>query len=229
MHPDETLREKLSTHRAFHGVHAQNYHIFTPAVGKDWTMVWGAQPWIRELPWANAAYSYDFKHGQSGKLTLEFYITPFDYAPYEGPARAIESRLEENKVIGMSWAVLDYDNDAAPRYRAFWNLSHKTSMYGNASDLVAFRPMPLEPSLRPAIDADWSFKILDDAARAVAFADRSQGEVTSWKWDFGDGASSTERHPIHRYEKPGEFIVVLTVKGPAGESRRSKVWDVTLP
>ena len=25
--------------RAIHGVHAQNYHIFTPAEGKDWTMV----------------------------------------------------------------------------------------------------------------------------------------------------------------------------------------------
>ena len=229
MHPDVSLRDQLSTHRSFHGVHAQNYHIFTPAEGKDWAMVWGTQPWIRELPWANAAYSYDFKHGQSGKLILEFYITPFDYAPYEGPARAVESRLEENKVIGMSWAVLDYDDDTKPSYRAFWNLSHKTTMYGNASDLVAFRLMPLEPSLRPKISADWSFKILDDTARVVAFQDRSQGDLTGWQWDCGDGAASTERNPVHRYDKPGEFIVVLTVKGPAGEARKSKVWDVTLP
>ncbi len=229
MHPDLVLREKLSTHRAFHGVHAQNYHIFTPAEGKDWAMVWGTQPWIRELPWANAAYNYSFKHGQSGKLVLEFYITPFDYAPYEGPARAVETKLEVNKVIGMSWAILDYDDDAKPSYRAFWNLSHKTSMYGNASDLVAFRLMPLEPSQRPAIDANWSFKILSDASRVVAFEDRSHGDITSWQWDFGDGTSSTERHPVHRYDKPGEFIVVLKIKGPAGEAHRSKIWDVTLP
>lgn len=229
MHPDAALREKLATHRAFHGVHAQNYHIFTPAEGKDWTMVWGSQPWIRELPWANAAYSYNFKHGQSGKLTLEFYITPFDYAPFEGPSGAIESRLEENKVIGLSWAILDYDDDASPKYRGFWNLSHKTTMYGNASDLVAFRLMPVESALRPAIRANWSFQIIDDAARVVAFQDRSEGSVTAWRWDFGDGTTSTERNPIHRYEKPGEFIVVLTAKGPGGESRMSKVWDVTLP
>ncbi len=229
MHPDENLREKLTTHRSFHGVHAQNYHIFTPAEGKEWAMVWGGQPWIRELPWANAAYSYNFKHGQSGKLTLEFYITPFDYAPYEGPARAVESHLEENKVIGMSWSVLDYDDDSAKNYRGFWNLSHKTTMYGNASDLVAFRLMPLEASLRPAIRADWSFKVVSDEARVVAFEDRSQGEVTSWSWDFGDGTKSTERSPTHRYEKPGEFIVILTAKGSAGESRMSKIWDVTLP
>jgi hypothetical protein len=113
----------------------------------------------------------------------------------------------------MSWAVLDYDDEASPKYRAFWNLSHKTTMYGNASDLVAFRLMPLEPGLRPAISADWGFKIVSDAERVVAFEDRSQGDVNGRVWEFGDGTTSTERNPVHRYEKPGEFIVVLTVKG----------------
>ncbi len=42
MHPNPKLRDKLDTHFQFHGVHAQNYHIFTPAEGKDWAMVWGA-------------------------------------------------------------------------------------------------------------------------------------------------------------------------------------------
>ena len=28
-------------HFTYHGVHAQNYHIFTPPGDKDWTMVWG--------------------------------------------------------------------------------------------------------------------------------------------------------------------------------------------
>jgi PKD domain len=227
MHPAEALRDKLSTHRLFHGVHAQNYHVFTPAEGKDWTMVWGAQPWIKDLPYANAASTYNFKHGESGRLTLEFYLTPFDHAPFSGPAGAVESRLEENKVIGLSWAILDYDG--GEKYRAFWNLSHKTTMYGNASDLVAFRLMPVEPALRKAIEADWSFRIAADASRLVAFEDRSQGEITKWHWDFGDGSTSSEQHPVHRYAKAGEFVVVLDVEGPKGKARRSKVWDVTLP
>jgi hypothetical protein len=67
-------------------------------------------------------------------------VTPFDYAPPDR-ARAVPSKLEEDKVIGMSWAVLDYDDENAERYSAFWNLSHKTTMYGNASDLCAFRLM----------------------------------------------------------------------------------------
>lgn len=228
MHPNKLLRDKLETHFLSHGVHAQNYHIFTPAEGKDWAMVWGSQPWIKGLPYANAAYRYNFKHGESGKLTLEFFITPFDYAPPDR-SRAVPTKLEENKLIGMSWAILDYDDDKAERYSAFWNLSHKTTMYGDASDLVAFRLMPIEKSLRKPVEADWSFQVLSEEERQVAFRDRSYGNITSWRWDFGDGQSSRERHPIHRYERPGEFIVTLFVEGPEGKARRAKVWDVTLP
>jgi hypothetical protein len=208
------------------GVHAQNYHIFTPAPERDWAFVWGCQPWIKKLPWANAAYNYNFKHGESGKLILEFFITPFDYAPFEGPARAVESKLTENKIIGMSWAVLDYDGQED--YTGFWNLSHKTTMYGNASDLVAFRLMPLEPQFRKPIDAKWSYKILDMNRRLVAFEDESHGQITSWKWDFGDGTTSSEQHPIHKFEKAGEYIINLYIEGPAGKARWTKVRDVVL-
>lgn len=226
MHPNKL--DLNEAHFSFHGVHAQNYHIFTPADGKDWTMVWGCQPWIKELPYANAAYNYNFKHGENGKLTLEFFITPFDYAPYEGPSRAVESKLMENKLIAMSWAILDYDDENAEHYRAFWNLSHKTTMYANASDLVAFRLMPIEPALRKPIEADWSFQVADMGRREVAFEDRSYGEITQWQWDFGDGTTSAERNPRHRFEKAGEYVVTLYVEGPKGKARRAKVWDVVL-
>ena len=227
MHPAKSYDPK-DAHFTFHGVHAQNYHIFTPAASKDWAMVWGCQPWIKNLPYANAAYNYNFQPGQNGKLILEFYITPFDYAAYEGPQRSVESTLIENKVIGLSWAILDYDDEAAPKYRAFWNLSHKTTMYGNASDLVAFRLMPLQASLRPPVQADWSFHVLDMDRRLVAFQDRSAGPVTHWKWDFGDGLSSSDPHPQHAYQKPGEYAVTLEIDGPNGKDRRTKVWDVVL-
>ena len=94
-------------HWNFHGVHAQNYHIFTPPGDKDWAMAWGCAQYIKRLPYANAAYNYNFKPGESGKLVLEFWITPFDYAPCDGPQRAVESVLTENKLIGLSWEVID--------------------------------------------------------------------------------------------------------------------------
>ncbi len=228
MHPNEKLRGKLDTHFLFHGVHAQNYHVFTPADGKDWAMVWGCQPWIKDLPYANAASKYNFKHGESGKITLEFFVTPFDYAPSD-PSRAVQSKLKEGNAIGMSWAILDYDDEKAERFGAFWNLSHKTTMYGNASDLVSFRLMPIEKSLRKPIEANWSFHVISHEDRIVSFRDQSFGTIKTWTWDFGDGTTSSEKNPTHRYEKSGEFVVILVIEGPDGKSQRSKVWDVTLP
>ena len=73
-------------------------------------MAWGCAQWTKELPYANAAYDYNFKPGGSGKLVLEFWITPFDYAGCDGPQRAVESQLSENKLIGLSWCVIDYDD-----------------------------------------------------------------------------------------------------------------------
>jgi hypothetical protein len=215
-------------HWATHGVHAQNYHIFTPPGDKDWCMAWSSATWIKEFPWANSKCVYDFKPGQPGKLILEFWITPFDYAGPEGPQRAVESVLTENKIIGMSWAVIDYD-DANSNKRSFWNLSPKHTMFGNATELCAFQLMPLEPQFVPAIAAQWSFKVVDPDLHVVAFKDLSQGKVTSWKWDFGDGEFSTEQNPIHTYKQVrSNYVVVLDVEGPAGKSRRSKVWDIQL-
>jgi len=225
---NEQLESWGENHFRFKGVHAQNYHIFTPpGEGRDWTMVWGCQPWIKELPYSNHAYKYDFKEGESGRLVLEFWITPFDYAPWEGPERAVVSKLEEDTVIGLSWSVLDYDEDNGS-YEGFWNLSHKTRMDSNASCMVAFRLMPLEERFRKPLEAQWSFKVVDMDRRLVAFKDLSHGNITDWMWDFGDGTTSTERNPLHRYEKPGDYIVVLKVRGPSGEARRVKVRDVAV-
>jgi hypothetical protein len=209
----------------FQNIHAQNYHIFTPPGDRDWAMAWGPQAiWIKRLPFANAAYKYDFKPGQSGKLTLEFWITPFDYASPDGPERSVESRLTENQVIGMAWAVID--RDGPNRTGGFWNLSPFHTMYGQASQLRAFRLMPLEPPFRKAIAADWSFKILDVDRRSVAFHDDSSG-ATGWRWDFGDGQSSAEQNPVHSYAGPGKYVVTLQVSGPGGTARLSRVWDVS--
>jgi hypothetical protein len=229
--PAATADDRISVdeaHWAIHGVHAQNYHIFTPAVNKDWTMAWGSPTWTKDFPWSNSATHFNFKPGEPGKLVLEFWITPFDYAGPEGPQRAIESVLAENKLIGLAWAIIDYDNVESRGSSGFWNLTRRHTMYGHASELCAFKLMPLEPALQKELEALWSWHVIDMDRRLVAFKDQSVGAITSWKWDFGDGGTSIEQHPIHHYAKPGNYVVILDVTGPKGTSRRSKVWDVQL-
>lgn len=66
-HPNPD-KERWEAYFDFHGVHAQNYHIFTPAEGKDWALAWGSQPWIKDLPYANAAYNYNSERGVYDEL-----------------------------------------------------------------------------------------------------------------------------------------------------------------
>ena len=214
--------------RVMFGTGAQNYHIFTPAENKDWAMVLGCQPWIKELPYANhAAAPYTFKHGEGGQYMMEFWITPFDYAGCEGPRRAVESELYENKIIGISWAIIDQDGPG--RSVGFWNLSSEHNMFGIGSKLRAFRLMPLEPQFQKPMDAKWKFDVIDGRRRVVAFHDMSVGNISKWHWSFGDGTESIEQNPIHTYGYAGDFVVILTVEGPAGKSTLSKVWDVSFP
>jgi len=50
----------------------------------------------------------------------------------------------------------------------------------------------------------------------VHFEDNSEGTVTAWQWDFGDGNTSTERNPTHVYSMPGIYDVTLTITTPDG-------------
>lgn len=227
--PAKELLGQWETYFALQGTQAQNYHIFTPAKDKDWCMVWGPAQWLKQLPYANAAYYYHFRPGQPGHLVLEFWITPFDYAGAEGPQRAVESVLKENKIIGLSFALIDYDDvNSGSTNNGFWNLSRHHTMYGQADQLCEFKLMPLEPQFIKPIEANWSFQVVDMQRRLVAFKDLSVGKINSWHWDFGDGETSTNQNPIHAYQHPDHYVVVLDIEGPAGKSRRSKVWDVAV-
>ncbi len=55
---------------------------------------------------------------------------------------------------------------------------------------------------------------------SVAFTDITSGTVSAWTWDFGDGASSNARHPVHTYAVPGLYTVTLTATGPGGSDVR---------
>jgi hypothetical protein len=156
----------------------------------------------------NAVHSYNFKPGEAGKWVLEFRITTFDFAGREGPQRAVEFSLRDNKLVGLSWAVLDYGDV-------------------NASGMVSFRLMPFEPQFRKMTEARRNFKIVDMNRQFVAFQDESEGKITWWKWAFGGGTKSVEQHPLPQYQEPEEdYVVTLDVEGPGGKSRRAKVWDV---
>lgn len=47
----------------------------------------------------------------------------------------------------------------------------------------------------------------------IQFINTSTGDITSMNWSFGDGSTSTDENPAHKYVKAGTYIVKLTVTG----------------
>ncbi len=62
----------------------------------------------------------------------------------------------------------------------------------------------------------------------VAFKDTSKGTPTAWKWDFGDGTSSTAKNPTHKYSKAGKYTVTLTAINKAGSNTVKKSNYITV-
>jgi len=62
----------------------------------------------------------------------------------------------------------------------------------------------------------------------VQFTDKSEGIITSWEWDFGDGAKSSKQNALHTYQSKGQYTVSLKVTGPGGTDTAIKQGYITV-
>lgn len=62
----------------------------------------------------------------------------------------------------------------------------------------------------------------------ISFTDESAFSPTSWLWDFGDGATSTEQNPTHSYSAIGTYTVQLTVENENGSDTEIKENYITV-
>lgn len=72
------------------------------------------------------------------------------------------------------------------------------------------------------------------APLTLQFADQSTGEITSWKWNLGDGTvlpgGGELKNVTHTYETVNSsgYTIVLTVQGPGGRDDETKEGIVTV-
>lgn len=75
----------------------------------------------------------------------------------------------------------------------------------------------------PECRAIFFFEQDENNPRTFQFEDLSMGDVISWKWNFGDGTTSTRQNPTHTFPYDGVFYVELITRTPDCESRTSMV------
>lgn len=73
-----------------------------------------------------------------------------------------------------------------------------------------------------------SFTYTNNSDGKVHFTNTSQNGI-SYLWDFGDGATSTEKDPIHKFETSGVKSVTLTVTNDCGQTSTTIVVVVIFP
>ena len=89
----------------------------------------------------------------------------------------------------------------------------------------------------PSKDVDFTYAVAPSADGQVQYGQdyyvvsHIQFSNTSYKqgnptWDFGDGTTSTEPNPVHKFEKAGTYQVKLTIDGVGSRTYPIMIYDI---
>jgi len=84
--------------------------------------------------------------------------------------------------------------------------------------------VPIVQAIEPVV-ASFAF-VNNNNDLDVTFQDTSTGNPTKFRWNFGDGQSSTLQHPTHRYRVEGDYVVTLKASKPGSTDTVSEVVGV---
>lgn len=132
--------------------------------------------------------------------------------PPNGPITTLHNHAA---TLAASYPVFSYNASGMP-LAGDWKLRVVDSATGAVGTIDGWSMRAMVRGLPPPPVASFGVNV---SALAATFSDTStdpqacggNGEVVSWSWDFGDGTSSTVRHPTHTYAAPGLYQVTLTV------------------
>lgn len=152
---------------------------------------------------------------------MDDYTADFTWSPERPKIRETVDFLDQSSSSAIAWAW-DFGDGATGTGRSPSHAYDQAGVY-RVELTTTFRPpgatdtftrtvehalTVVSEALAPAFD--W-LPEQPRAGDAVQFADHSRGEVAWWRWDLGDGATSTDQNPSHIYRAAGRFTVILTI------------------
>lgn len=180
------------------------------------------------------------------KLPLEITVLPpksrvaFTAVPATGIAPltvrfdASESFVPEGRITGFSWIFNDAGRDEKPQLLGA-QVTHRFEKEGTYTVTVhalteegqSYEARKTIVVRSPTLDACvFPSRTVGTTPMGVRFdASCSTGTITTYQWDFGDGATSEQAQPIqdHVYTAPGTYTVHLEVSDNQGNISQANV------
>jgi PKD repeat protein/C1A family cysteine protease len=182
--------------------------------------------------------------GQEGRGTGLFYVagTPgtmradFTASPRSGPAPLKVQFTDASSGSITSWwwsfgdGTISSDQNPTHTYlrEGTYTVSLKIAGSGGTYRKSASRYIIVGGDPVPPVAEFSGSPRSGTAPLDVQFSDLSTGAPTSWSWDFGDGATSLEQNPLHRYMGAGTYTVTLSVRTAAGSSTKIRDSYITV-
>jgi PKD repeat protein/predicted glutamine amidotransferase len=118
----------------------------------------------------------------------------------------------DQKINGGQWNVLDEVYFEQGSYSIVLTDDADGTLVADAVRIVFLNDQAPLPT------ADFAANITKGIAPVnVQFTDQSTGNITNWYWNFGDGHTSSDQNPVHKYASDGLYSVTLTVSNDNGE------------
>lgn len=135
-----------------------------------------------------------------------------DVPPGSQPLHAESLKEIVPRILGqMAW---EFGPDGA-----LYVLTYGATSYRINADAGLHRITYVGGPPTPVPEARWEPA---PALGAVRFSAEGSGGV-AWRWDFGDGETSAEPAPVHRYEAPGTYEAAVEITYADGERRRREL------
>jgi PKD repeat protein len=119
-----------------------------------------------------------------------------------------------------SWSVFSTDQNPAYTFTnpGIYTIRLTAANPGGSDTETKIGYIMVYPHVSPPVAIFTQNKYIGRSPLTVHFTDRSLNEPTRWNWNFGDGGTSTDTNPSHRYRRSGVYIVRLQVSNEAGSS-----------
>ncbi|MFB8771553.1 PQQ-dependent sugar dehydrogenase [Streptomyces broussonetiae] len=158
------------------------------------------------------AYDGDFFAGEFGRRWIKRISSDAD-----GTVRSIND---------IPWTGTQVMDMAFGPDGALYVLDYGLAWFGGDENSALYRIENATDGHSPVAQASAS-RTSGQAPLRVSFSSAGStdqdGDALTYRWDFGDGATSTAANPTHRYRKNGTYTATVTAEDPTGRTGSASV------